>query len=284
MSRWVEQLQSKGRYTFARSEAEARTGRSFVAVQTALRRLKQQGRVVSPRRGFYVVVPPEYRATGSPPASWFIDDLMRHLGQPYYVGLLSAAAIHGAAHQQPMVFQVVTSKPTREMRAGRVALQFSMSSKVTQMPVTQVQTETGTMRVATPETTAFDLVRYQAGAGHLSNAATVLAELAERIDAGALASIAPLVRLPDVQRLGHLLDLVGQSEIADPLARWLQTRRPRAVVLRPGGATDVEFRSSRSAPQGREEPELQSGGAGGRSRQIDRRWHVLPNEELEVDL
>ena len=60
MLRWVEQLQSEGRYTFTRSEAEARTGRSAVAVQSALRRLRQQGRIVSPRRGFHVVVPPEY--------------------------------------------------------------------------------------------------------------------------------------------------------------------------------------------------------------------------------
>ncbi|HAK94450.1 MAG TPA: hypothetical protein DCM87_05480, partial [Planctomycetes bacterium] len=111
MARWVEKLQSEGRYTFARQEAQVKTGRGFVAAQSALRRLKRQGRIVSPKRGFYVVVPPEYRAAGSPPASWFIDDLMRHIGQPYYVGLLSAAAIHGAAHQQPMVFQVVTGKP-----------------------------------------------------------------------------------------------------------------------------------------------------------------------------
>ena len=76
MPRWVEQLQSEGRYTFTRSEAEARTGRSFVAVQSALRRLKQQGRIASPKRGFYVIVPPEYRAVGSPPASCFIDQPM----------------------------------------------------------------------------------------------------------------------------------------------------------------------------------------------------------------
>ncbi len=125
----VEQLQSQGRYTFTRPEAESESKRSFVAAQTALRRLKEQGRIVSPRRGFYVIVPLEYRVTGSPPASWFIDELMLYLAQPYYVGLLSAAAIHGAAHQQPMVFQVVTNKPTREMRAGKVAIQFSMSIK-----------------------------------------------------------------------------------------------------------------------------------------------------------
>ena len=99
---WVEQLQSQGRYTFTRAQVESDTGRSFVAAQTALRRLREQGRIVAPRRGFYVVVPPEYRAAGSPPASWFIDDLMRHLGVRYYLGALTAAAYHGATHQRAM--------------------------------------------------------------------------------------------------------------------------------------------------------------------------------------
>ena len=257
MSRWVEQLQSRGRYTFTRAQAESDTGRSFVATQTALRRLKEHGRVASPRRGFYLVLPPEYRAAGSPPASWFIDDLMRYLDQPYYVGLLSAAAIYGAAHQQPMVFQVVTSKPTRDMLVGKVAIRFSTSRRVEQLPVANLQTETGTMRVATPETTAFDLVRYPAGAGHLSNAATVLSELAERLDARALVAIAPLVRLPDVQRLGYLLDAVGRAETAAALAEWLAGRHPRAVPLHPGDSVDVD---------------------------PDPRWHVLPNVTLEVDV
>jgi hypothetical protein len=156
-----------------------------------------------------------------------------------------------------MVFQVVTSKSTRPMRAGKVVIQFSKSGRVGQMPVTDQQTETGTMRVATPETTAFDLVRYQAGAGHLSNAATVLTELAERLDARALVAVAPLVRLPDVQRLGYLLDAIGEGEIAAPLGKWLEKRRPRAVPLRPGKPADVA---------------------------VDMRWHVLPNAELEPDL
>ena len=238
---WVEQLQSTGRYTFNASRVESETERSPVAVQSALRRLKEQGKIVSPRRGFYVVVPPEYRSTGSLPASWFIDELMRHLDQPYYVGLLSAAAIHGAAHQQPMVFQVVTDRPTREMRAGRVTIRFSMSGKVAQMPTTGIQTETGTMRVAMPETTAFDLVRYQAAAGHLGNVATVLGEMAERIDGQALVKIAHLVRLPDVQRLGYLLDAVGENELAAPMADWLKIRNPRVVPLLPGEPAVAEI-------------------------------------------
>ena len=186
-----------------------------------------------------MVVPPEYRAAGSPPASWFIDDLMRHLGQPYYVGLLSAAAIHGAAHQQPLVVQVVTSKSTRPVRVGRVVIRFSMSNRVEQLPATKLNTETGTMRVATSETTAFDLVRYPSAAGHLSNVATVLSELSARLDAATLTAIAPLVRVPDVQRLGYLLEAVGQGQLAEPLAAWLAKQKPRAVPLHPARAAGV---------------------------------------------
>lgn len=256
MSLWVEKLQSRGRYTFTRAEAEADTQRSFVAVQSALRRLKEQGRVVSPRRGFYVVVPPEYRAAGSPPASWFIDDLMQDLGQPYYVGLLSAAALHGAAHQQPMVFQVVTDRPTRTMHAGSVTIEFTSSCRAEQFPTSQRQTETGSMRVATPETTAFDLVRYPAAGGHLGNVATVVYELAETLDAQALVAVAELVRLPDVQRLGFILEAVGHDALAAPLSEWLSGRRPRAVWLQPGQPADVA---------------------------VNPRWNVLPNADLEVE-
>ena len=119
---FLDELQSEGRYTFSLDEIARAVNGSDVALQSAIRRLKKKGRVTSPRRGFFVIVPTEYRSTGAPPASWLIDDLMSYLGQPYYVGLLSAAAVHGAAHQQPQVFQVVTNIPTAPMTAARLRI------------------------------------------------------------------------------------------------------------------------------------------------------------------
>lgn len=253
----VGELQSHGKYAFTREDlSESR--QSAVAFEAAVRRLKQQRRLASPRRGFFVVVPAEYRAAGCPPASWFIHDLMRYLGQPYYVGLLSAAAIHGAAHQQPMVFQVVTDRPTRAATAGRVRIEFRMSRLVNEVPVVDVQTETGSMRVSSPEATAYDLVRFPAAAGHLNNVATVLAELAEKLNATTLATLAPKHSVPDTQRLGFLLDLVGQQELTEPLRRVLQERRHRPVLLAPGEVAHGE--------------------------QPDSRWRVIPNQTVEADL
>lgn len=229
-----------------------------MAVQTALRRLRQKGRIASPRRGFYVIVPPEYRVAGCPPASWFIDHLMARLERQYYVGILTAAALHGAAHQQPMVFQVVADRATRAMRAGRVHIHVHASRTVAEMPVTRVETETGTMAVATPETTAFDLVRFFSAAGHWNNVAMVLSELADNIDREQLVGIAPHVRLPDVQRLGYLLSFAGRAALAEPLAEWLAARRTTVVLLR----------TDRS-----------KGGAA-----VDPRWRLIPNEQLDLDL
>ncbi len=258
MTAFVEDLQARGRYAFTRAEAAAEEERSEVALEAALRRLKARGRITSPRRGFFVLVPLEYREASCPPASWFIDDLMRFLGQPYYVGLLSAAAIHGAAHQQPMVFQVVTSRPTRPVRAGRVRIAFHMSGHVEETPVVRIETETGHMRVSAPEATAYDLVRFAPAAGHLSNVATVLHELAETLDPRELGKVAALHAAPTVQRLGYLLDLLGEHDLAAPLADCFGTRRRRAVLLAPG------------------EPR--------RKARPDTRWRVIPNATVEPDL
>lgn len=255
----VEDLQGRGRYSFTLAEVTTAAGeRSAVAVEAALRRLRARGRIATPRRGFHVIVPAEYRTAGCPPASWFIEDLMRFLGQPYYVGLLSAAALHGAAHQQPMAFQVITDRPTRPALAGRVRIVFHMSRSVVQMPVMAVQTETGSMRVSTPEGTALDLVRFASAAGQIGNVATVITELAEKISGDALVQLAPGFALPDVQRLGYLLDLAGEHERADPLARWLTSRRVRPTAL----------------------------GRGQRGKRIrpDARWRVIANVAVKADV
>ena len=114
------------------------------------------------------------------------------------------------------------------------------------------------MAVATPESTAFDVVRFFSAAGHWNNVATVLSELAEKLDGQRLVTVAPHVRLPDVQRLGYLLTFVGEGRIAEPLAAWLTTRRTTVVRLR----TD--------RPTGEAE--------------VEPRWRLVPNEEVDIDL
>lgn len=254
---WVDSLQAAGRYTFTHRDLRQLAGRSPVAIAAALRRLKQKGRIQAPRRGFFVIVPVEYRAAGCPPATWFLADLMRFLGQPYYTGILSAAALHGAAHQQPMAFQVVTDQPTRPANAGRVRIEFHMSRVLKRTPVVEMPTDTGTIRVASPEATAFDLVRYPAAAGYWSNVTTVLGELAERMRPEDLDGCAAHQATPDVQRLGFLLECIGRQDLAERLATRLNGQRVRPVLL-----------AGKHKP-GRNKPHPT--------------WRVVPNVKVEVD-
>ncbi len=258
LAAWIDDLQAAGRYTFAREDLVDFPGKSRVAVDAALRRLKQKARIQSPRRGFFVIVPVEYRSLGCLPATWFIADLMRFLDQPYYVGILSAAALHGAAHQQPMSFQVVTDRPTRPARAGRVRIEFHMSGVLADTPAVDLQTDTGSMRVATPEATAFDLVRYQAAAGYLDNVVTVLGELVERLRPDALAACAKKQAVPDAQRVGYLLERLGHQALADSVWQGITEQRLRAVSLMPKRAR------SRAKPHPR--------------------WLVVRNWNLQVEL
>lgn len=259
LSKWVDSLQSTGRYTFSREEAVAAVKISKIALKFALMRLVAKGRLIIPRRGFYVIVPLEYASTGTLPADWFIDDLMKFQGQPYYVGILSAAALHGASHQKPQEYQVVTQVAMRPVQVKRTRIQFFVKSRVAATPTTSVKTMTGMIPVSTPEATVFDLVRYVAGAGGLDNVATVLIELSERIDPKKLLAVAKEEsELPTVQRAGYLLDQFSVTSVTGPLAQWLAKQNARLVSLRPERTPKTDKK--------------------------DLRWQVIINEEIEPDI
>ena len=119
-------------------------------------------------------------------------------------------------------------------------------------------TDRGYLRVSTPEATAFDLLTYLRHAGGLDNAATVLAELSEKLDPMELARLAGQAPMATVQRLGFLLELVGHSTLGESLAVNIEREAPVFAPLRPG-------RSLRGARR-------------------DRKWRLGVNTVLEPDV
>jgi len=173
--RFIEELLGQGRYTFAREEAGRRLGTAPAAAYMSLHRLVKAGRLVMPRSGFYVIVDPQHRSAGILPPEWFIHDLMKDVARPYYVGLLSAAQLHGAAHHRPQEFQVMISeRALRPVRAGNVLIRFHGKGPFACSRTQEVKTPTGIMMASTPETTAWDLVRYCKAAGGLDNVVTII--------------------------------------------------------------------------------------------------------------
>jgi predicted transcriptional regulator of viral defense system len=230
---FIEGLAARGQYLFDSVEAKTALGISIPAVNAALSRLANQGAITSPARGFYVIVPPEYRSIRCLPADQFLPSLMDRLGLRYYVGLLTAAQYHGAAHQRPQEFQVFLERNRRALDCGKVRIRFLVRKRLRDVPTQKFNTPRGPLLISTPEATALDLVGYQARAGGLDQVATVLSELAEKLDAGKLATAAANAPVPWAQRLGYLLERVGAGEKATALKTYVLAHAYDAAPLVP---------------------------------------------------
>lgn len=219
LASYVTTLQSEGRITFTRNEAITALGITEAAFLKAAARLQKRDMLFNPRHGFYVAVPPQFLSWRAPPPPWYIDALMRHEGRPYYVGLLKAAELHGATHHAVMEFQVVTDRQLPKIRAGRswITFHFRKDLESIRTGIVDHKTDTGSMKMSGPELTALDLLRYMHVAGGIDAVATVMTDLAERIDGQKLAALSVHFERACGQRLGYLLDRLGHAERANPL-------------------------------------------------------------------
>ena len=259
LATWIDSRQSQGLYFFHRQEALKTLNVSELAFKKAAARLSRKKRIARIHGGFFIIIPLEYTVTGILPAEWFIADLMDYIGQPFYVGLLSAAAIHGAAHQQPQQFHVVTTGPLRDMRSNGLAISFFSRSKFTDVSLTRVKVQTGHIPVSTPEATALDLIRYSRRIGGLDRVLTVLQELGEVMDPGNLEKAAKAdEKVAYAQRLGFLLEKAGFSSLTGALFQWVNLKNPLPVKLEPSMPT--------------------------RGSKKDERWRILVNIDVEGDL
>ncbi|MHB9004011.1 MAG: type IV toxin-antitoxin system AbiEi family antitoxin domain-containing protein [Coriobacteriia bacterium] len=165
---------------------------------------------VSPTRGLWIPVPPEYRTWGGPPGIETVDAMMRHRGIGYYVGWLSAAALYGAGHQAPQVFQVAVDRQMRDRIAGRTRFVFAQRN-VDGIPTADHPTRSGSARVSTVAATMLDVADDVERAGGIDNVATVVVELAdhESFDVADLARLAPSFPAAAGRRVGLLLEHFG---------------------------------------------------------------------------
>lgn len=242
---YIDALASRGRYNFDAAEIANALGASKPATHNALARLAKQGLIASPAKGFYVIVPPEYRSLGCLPAEQFIPALLNRKGDAYYAGLLTAAQYYGAAHQRPQTFQVFVAHSRKDIQCGSVKVSFIANKRIASIPVRQFNTPRGMLRVSTPEATAIDLVGYTDKAGGLDMVATVLADLAEDIDGEQLARLAIDAPTVWIQRLGYLLDHVDQYQVSQTLLSLVKEKARDYAPLAPGRSHDSVSKNER---------------------------------------
>ena len=243
LSEYLKELRSKGRACFTKSEALKEIGISNANLNARIQRAKKKGELISPARNFYVIVTPENFTQGAPHPADLVIMLMKHLKIDYYACLLSAAQQYGAAHQKPMIFQVMVSEKMKKLRFGSVGINFLYKKSLRGLPIQEIAKKEGYLRVSSPELTAMDLILYTNKAAGLGNVATVLYELIDSINGDKLIELAKLTNAKGwVQRLGYILEQLDSDDersakhkarVVNKLAKYLKDIKISYLRLTP---------------------------------------------------
>jgi predicted transcriptional regulator of viral defense system len=231
---FINHLSANGKRCFTTSEIKENLGVSDKAVWNAIERLKAVGELASPAKGFYLIIPPEYRILKCLPPEFFIPQLMTYWKMKYYVCLQSAAMYYGATHQQTQIFYVMVSKNRPMIRCGKVRIEFIAKKQLLSTPVQVIKTPAGYINVSTPESTAMDIICYVRKCGGLNSVLTILEELAERIGKEPLRILADTSHEKYwIQRLGFLLEELGYLELSETLYENLKHYSTNIIPLAP---------------------------------------------------
>ena len=257
---WINNKEQHGQMTFSLDEVEhVFASMSTKGIKTEIARMVLRGRIQSVYRGFYVIVPVHYKLKGIVPPTFYIDELMRYIGKPYYVGLLSAAAFHGAGHQRAMRTQIITTPPRLNVSDRNKLIDWNYRKTIPQTFVITRNAEMGVINYSSPELTAVDIVQYADHIGGFQRAATVLAELVSVLNIREMVALLPYTNLPTIQRMGYIMEVVlGEQEKADDLFAILKGKQHWNTVLL--------------------NPHINK-----RNDTLSNRWHINVNTEIEID-
>ena len=263
---YIKDVRKDGKRYFTIEDVIKKFQISHSYARVALHRLIKTGDIISPARGLYIIVPPEHQHHGSIPPQELVPLVMRYLDANYYVALLSAGLLHGATHQKPARFQVISDKRIKHPSSfGDVEINYIYKKSILNLPTQDFTVATGYLKVATPELVALDLFKYPDHAGGLNHIATVFSELIETLDPIKLIELAKNTNSEcQLQRIGYILDNIDlmdedNSEITiNALAQHVQKNKPKYLPL----ASEI---SKAGYPK-------------------CEKWRIIENTEIESDL
>lgn len=235
---YVNSLLSDGRFYFSLKELiDIYPNHSKAALKLSLNRLSSKRKILSVYKGFYVIIPIEYKHRKIIPPELFIDQLFSYLNRQYYVGLISAASLHGASHQQPMEFYIFIDKPSiRPTKAEGLKINYVVKNSLDIKGIEIKKTDAGYIKISSPELTAIDLIDYHKRIGGLNRASTILYELSVSISPEKLKEVFSYdISLSALQRLGYIFDVVlHRKDLALIIKDFLADKVLFRVPLKPG--------------------------------------------------
>ena len=255
--KWIQSLEEKGIYSFSMQELkEVFAHLKEKTILNTLGTLKKQGKLLPLWNGIYSIVRfvdignaidnKAIREEGKP--YFYIETLMQHLKREYYVALLSAVEVYLSPKEalQANEITVITSlPPLRDSFRGQGKIRYFVKKDIKNLREIGVKRKTlpfsikeRTLRVASLELTAVDLLLYEKEIGGIQKAVEVIQRIKKHLSWQELPKeVIFSTPVSIFQRLGYVLSFIKEEELAERLKeRVLSTgKKFRRTLLK----TDV---------------------------------------------
>lgn len=158
------------------------------------------------------------------------------MNKPYYVGLYSASAIHGASHQRIQQDYVITVSPAiRDIEKESTKIRFFSAEHWPELNIIQQKSDAGIFNVSSPALTAVDLIHHHTKIGGINRMLSNLDELSREITTEDIADLLtwyPYQRT--LQRFGFLMEQIAEdSSISERIFERLAQGRYYHILLSP---------------------------------------------------
>lgn len=261
VSEYTRQLLSFEEYSFSLEEVTAKSSKDTTAVRRELNRLIEKKEIVNLRKGFYLIIPPRYSNSQKLPLQLYSEKLFKYLKRKYYIGLYSAAKIHGASHQQTQRDYLIIETPKlNAIKKKNFDIQFHTTGNWPKNNIEKKKSDAGIYKVASPALTFIDLIHHHTKLGGLNRMLASLEELTEELIEQDIKSLLDWYdNKSSLQRTGFLLEeLLGSNSFSDMIFEKLKQQSFYPILL---------------SPKKNEKP-----------GSVDNRWKIDVNLMLDSDL
>ena len=258
---YINYLSSVEEYSFSLEEIIQNTSGVGTSLKFELRRIAEKGQIFNLRKGFYLIIPPRYSSVEQLPIQLYAEKLFKYLNRKYYIGLHTAAKLHGASHQQSQKDYFITEAPKlNTIKKKNYNIQFFTTKEWPANNILSKKSDAGTYKVSSPTLTFIDLIHHHNKIGGLNRILASLEELAEEMSENEMLELISWYKHKStLQRAGFLLEeLSAEKILADIIYNELKQQAYYPALLSP--MKDQKPGSSNN------------------------RWKIVVNKKLESDL
>ena len=236
ISEYIRLLQSYEVYGFSYDDVLKNCIAPEITLRKELQRLIKKNLIQNLRKSFYVIIPAKYQNVSKIPIQLYVERLFGSIHKDYYLGLYSAAALHGASHQQIQKDYIIYKPPAmREIDKGNFSIKFFQTTNWPKKNIVQKKSDSGLFNVSSPALTLADFLHFQNKLGGINRMLAIIEELSETIhldDVNELISWYPHVNT--FQRMGYLLEQFDvDDKILEVIQKHLETQKVYSMLLSP---------------------------------------------------